>query len=286
MGLLNVDLRQIPPQTALTPVPEGWYKVRIVKSNIKTTAKGDGGYLELQHEVLEGQYQNRIIYWNLNLFNPSAQASEIAYKQLSSIGHCLGVFSLQDQNMPDQVVPQLHNQPYYIWVVIGQGNQGPLNNVRGCKDINGNDPGKGAGAAAPAPMQQPGSAWSPAPAPAAATYAPAGGGTAPGGWTPPAQPAPMAAPQGPSGQPWQPGTSTPPQPAWQPNPPPAQPQGQPPAQPTWQPPTSQQQPPQNQPPANSGWQQGAQPTQPAAQPAPPNQAWQQGGQPSNAPWQR
>lgn len=286
MGLINVNLRQIPPALTLTPVPDGWYKVRIVKSNIKTTAKGDGGYLELQHEVLEGAHQGRIIYWNLNLFNPSNTASEIAYKQLSAIGHCLGVYDLQDQNTPDAIVPQLHGQPYFIWVVVGQGNQGPINNVRGCKDINGNDPGKGAGGgAAPMPMQQP--QWGGAqPQP---SFAPGGGGTAPAGWTPqPANPAPTATPQGPGGGAWQPGTNTQPQPAWQPNqptgqpyqPPAAQPpqQQQPPAQ-QWTPPPAQQQ----QPPGNWG---GGQPTQQQPQQQPPNQGWQQGGAPSNAPWQR
>lgn len=285
MGLINVNLRQIPPAVALQPVPDGWYKVRIVKSNIKTTSKGDGGYLELQHEILEGQFQGRIVYYNLNLFNPSDKACEIAYKQLSAIGHCLGVFDLQDQQVPDMVVPQLHNQPYYIWVVIGQGQNGPLNNVRGVKDINGNEPGKqGGGAPAPTPMGQP--QWGAAPP----THAPGGGGTAPGGWSPPApqNPANTATPQNPGGGAWQPGTSTPPQPAWQPNtpgpayvPPPAQqPQGGQPQQ-TWTPPNQQQQPQQQQP----QWSGGA-PTNPAPQQQPPQQGWQQGGQPSNAPWQR
>lgn len=293
MGMLNFDARTVQPAVTLTPLPEGWYKVRIAKSNLKQTAKGDGGYLELQCEVLEGQYQGRILYWNLNLFNPSQQATEIAYKQLSAICHVIGVFGVQDQNIPDQVVPSMHNIPFMVWAVVGQGTQGPINNIRGCKDINGNDPGKqGQGPGQPMPMQQPPAFGGPSPQ-QGGWQAPGGqGGTAPAGWAPqPNQPATHAAPTGPGGQPWQAGQSQQPQANWQQ--PQGQPQGQPaPAwqqQPQGQPGGWQQQPP-NQPAQQPGQWSGGQPTQPQQQSAPPNQGWQQqppqGGQPAAAPWGR
>lgn len=219
MSLLNVDLRQIQPQTALTPVPDGWYKVIIRKSNLKETAKKDGGYLELQNEIIEGPHTGRIIYWNLNLFNNSQQAVDIAYKQLSAIGHCLGIYNVQDQNVPDAFVPMLHNSPYFIWVITPTGSN--LSNVKGCKDINGNDPGKqgqGGGMAQPGgmpagvPQGAPGGGQAGWVAPggqggtAAPGYAGPGGG-APGGFTAPGG-APYgapAAPVNPGAQPWQQG---------------------------------------------------------------------------------
>lgn len=298
--MLNVDLRQIQPSITLQPVPDGWYKVRIIKTNIKQTSKGDGGYLECQCEILEGAYQGRIVYWNLNLFNPSQQATEIAYKQLSAIGHCIGVYQVNAQQVTDATVPMFHNLPFLIWVIISQGNQGPINNVKGCKDIHGNDPGKQGGAPSPMPMQQP--------QPAAPM-----GATAPAGWSgaPAAQPAPQPAQwqqppqqQQPQPQQWQPGTNQPPPPntapAWQPNqqpnaapanpgggwttaPAPNQPAPQ--GQPAWQQQPQQQQPPQGQPAQQQQPTWGGQPTQqqqPAAQPT----QWTQQQPGQAAPWQR
>lgn len=296
MGMLNFDARTVAPQTSMLPVPEAWYKVRISKSNIKPTSKGDGGYLELQCEIIEGQHNGRILYWNLNIFNPSQQAVEIAYKTLSAVSHVTGVFQVNDQQVPDSTVPMLHNIPFYVYAVVGQGQQGPINNIRACKDINGNDPGK-QGQGAPMPQGLPGGGFQ---APSAPGGAPTGG-TAPGGWQ--GQQGQPAAPTGPGGQTWQPGTNTPPNPApaptqWQPNQPAPQPApqgwtGQPAGQP-------QQQPAQPAQPAPAGnWQQPGQPqqgqpqpqpwpqqqqTQPAPAPAPAGQ-WQQ-GQPAAAPWQR
>lgn len=297
--MLQFDARTVQPAVALTPVPEAWYKVVILKSNIKSTAKGDGGYLELQCNVIEGQYQGRTIYWNLNLFNPSQQAVEIAYKTLSAICHCVGQYQVADQNTPDNVVPMLHNVPLYIWVTIQKGEKGEMNNVRGCKDIHGNDPGKtGQGASMPGQGQGAPPAGFGGGAPQAPTWgapagAPAAGGTAPGNWQgQPAAAAPTgqwstAAPTGPGGQPWQAGTNTPPNAApapgqWgaQPGPAPgAAPQGQ------WGAPQQQpQQQPQGQPQQNAQPWPGQQPTQQAQQ-APANPQWQQGA-PSGAPWQR
>lgn len=283
MPMFDIDLRGIEPSVALAPVPDGWYKVRITKSNLKQTAKGDGGYLELIHEIIEGQYQGRNVYWNLNLFNPSQQAVEIAHKQLSAIGHCIGQYRVYDQQVPDNATPMFHNQPYMIWVVVAQGTQGPINNVKGCKDINGNDPGQQARGPA-APMTQPGG-----PAPAGTWPQPQGGapagGMAPGGWSGAA--APATAPQ-PGAWP-QPGGAAPGGPApggaptWQPNQAPAQqPQQQPGGWPAPQQPGGPA--PHGAPtgPAPGSW---PQPQQPQPGPAPGGApAWQQGGTPAVAPW--
>lgn len=282
MTMLNFDARTVAPQVTLEPIPQGWYKVVISKSNIKPTNKGDGGYLDLVCQVIDGQFTGRQVHWNLNLWNPSQQAVEIAYKQLSAICHVIGQFQVQSQNVDDTATPTLHNQPFCISVVVTQGEKGPINNIKGCKDVYGNDPGKTAGAGAGAggaPMvAQPG-------APPA--------GFPQGGFAPPGQP---AAPVGPGGQQWQPGTNTAPQPggfaqpaapaapapAWAANVVPMTP-GAPVAP----------QPPQQ--PVNQQWGTGPA-TQPAPPVAPPNQGWTQGGQPAapgapgapagGAPWQR
>lgn len=233
MGMLNFDARTVAPSVGLDPVPEGWYKTVISKSNIKATKDNESGYLELILSIIEGQYQGRILYWNLNLWNKSQQATEIAYKQLSAISHVTGVFQVNDQpNAQDNATPMLHNIPFMTHAIVKHGNSGPQNEIKGVKDLAGNDPGKqgqGGGPPMGQPVQQPAQ---PAQPPAQAWGQPQGQPAAPPAATAPAQPAwgggaPQTAAPGPAPGGWQPQG----QPA-QPAQPPAQPQGQP----SWQPP--------------------------------------------------
>lgn len=271
MGVLNFNARNVTPMVALDPVPENWYKVVIAKSNMKKTKDETGMMLALECSIIEGQYQGRVVYWNLNLFNASQQASEIAAKQLSAISHVTGVYDVADVGGPDNSTPMIHNIPFLAHIVVQPGNSGSMNNIRGVKDVNGNVPGK---AASGPPMQQT------------------------------AQPPMQQQPQGQPAQWQQPGS----QPTMQPGgyvPPQQQPQGQPGGQQSYAPPVAQGnwgppgqtqaqpgQQPQQQPQGQPGQQwQGGQQTQPSAAPQgqpqgqPP--AWQQPGQPpTNAPWQR
>lgn len=283
MGVLNFNARTVTPMVALDPVPENWYKVVIAKSNMKQTRDEKSMMLALECSIIEGQYQGRVVYWNLNLFNASQQASEIAAKQLSAISHVTGVYDVADVGGPDNSTPMIHNIPFLAHVVIGAGNSGPMNNIRAVKDVNGNLPGKGAGGPQmqqpgqpPMQQQQPGMQQQPQPG----QWQQPGSGPVmqPGGYTPPMQQQPQGQPGGqpsyapPQGQPQgQPGQ-------W------GQPGGQPQAQPGQQP----QQQPQGQP--GQQWQ-GGQQTQPSApvqgQPQGQPQTWQQPGQPpASAPWQR
>lgn len=176
---LNFDASTVAPSAALDPVPAGWYKVHITDSEAKPTGKGDGFYLELEMEVLDGSYAGRKIFDRLNLSNPNPVATEIAYKTLSAICHAVGVIQVADS-------AQLHNRPMQAKVALraaGPGADGKhyeaSNEVKGYKGI------EQAGQAAPP-------AFAPsAPPPAAAPAAP---------WTPPAAPAPAA--PAPAAPPW------------------------------------------------------------------------------------
>jgi len=191
------NARTVAPQVALDPVPEGWYKVVIDKSNVKPTRDGQNGMIELQCKIIEGQFQTRVLYYNLNLWHNNATTVEIAYKQLSAICHVVGQYDINapDNAPADNYLPMLHNVPFMVHAVVTQGERGPINNIRGLKDTMGNDPGKGGQAPQQTAQQFP------------------QGGTAPGAWQGGA-PAPRGAPRPPAGQ-W---TTAAPQPAGAPFP--------------------------------------------------------------------
>ena len=93
------------------PLPVGEYLATIVATEEKSTKAGDGSYLKLEFEILEGDYKGRKLWENLNLKNKSADAERIAKGQLSAICKAVGVLSPKDS-------VDLHNIPMLIRVGI------------------------------------------------------------------------------------------------------------------------------------------------------------------------
>lgn len=252
MVAFNFDGTQHEPNAGFTPVPAGWYNVAIEKSEMKSTAKGDGAMMVFTLNIIDGQYAGKKLFVRLNIQNPNQQAVDIAYGELSAISHAVGVIQWNETT-------QLHGIPFQVQAAVGKTDKGTeTNEVKAYKDAAGNEPGK-------APAQQGGAPAAFGGQPAQQQQPAFGGQAQPG----PAQgqPAFGGAPAG--QQPAQGG-----QPAFQPQ------QGQAPAQQ-----------PAQQPPAQGGapWG-GGQPTQPAQQSnagQQPAQQWQQpqGGAPAGgAPW--
>lgn len=177
MVALAFNAQQYQPQySAGGGLPPGRYKGIISDAEQKPTSKGDGGMLALTLKVIEGPLVGQTQIDNLNLWNKSAQAVEIANKQLSAYCHVTGQFVIAD-------TMQLFNKPFQF-EVRNQKTNPEYTEVCAVFDINGNEPGKaGAGpvvATAPQPAQPPPAQVAPASQPA---------------WSPPVQGAPVAQPQ-------------------------------------------------------------------------------------------
>lgn len=95
--------------TDFSAIPTGDYPAVIVDSDMKPTKKNDGDYLELVHEITEGEYKGRKVWANLNLHNSNATAVEIANRQFASIREATGVANPTDSQ-------QLHYKPVVIRV--------------------------------------------------------------------------------------------------------------------------------------------------------------------------
>lgn len=183
MATLNFDARTVAPDTGFDTVPAGWYNVLVDESELKPTKNGDGAYLNVRYNILDGQFAGRKLFSRINLKNANPVAQEIGFKQLSAIAHATGVLQVADSS-------QLHNIPIKVKVKIRKDKEGEYedqNEITTWKNINEQ---VGAVAGAPAigaptyqqqtPQQAPQN-WSPPPGaqPPAQNAAPA--------WTPPAQ---------------------------------------------------------------------------------------------------
>src|SRR4051794_17495519 len=101
---LNFDANDVPPNTKPDPVPNGWYKMAIIASEVKPTSTGKGKSLKLELQVLDGEYKGRKAYKQLNIVHESAEAQRIAQGELSAICHATGVLKLSNSS-------QLHHIP-------------------------------------------------------------------------------------------------------------------------------------------------------------------------------
>lgn len=83
---------------ASTPLPSGKYSMHISNMEVKANRDASTGHnLAIEYTVLDGEFKGRKFFENLNLWHTGSSAAvEIANKQLSSIGHAVGILSGND----------------------------------------------------------------------------------------------------------------------------------------------------------------------------------------------
>jgi len=126
MQFNGFDANQVDPNVVYEPLPAGWYKAVITTSEEKTTKAQTGSYLQLSLEVIDGPMQGRKLTDRLNLNNPNATASEIAYRTLSAICHAVGVMTPRSSQ-------DLHDKPLMVKVKVkpADGQYSASNEVAG-----------------------------------------------------------------------------------------------------------------------------------------------------------
>ena len=128
----NFNAESIKPNTSYEPIPAGWYQAIISSSEMKATRDGYGEYLSLTLQIIEGNYQNRLVFARLNLKNANDVAVDIAKKDLAAICRAVGVMS-------PQASEELHDKPLMIKVKVraAQGEYDASNDVAGYKAVEG-----------------------------------------------------------------------------------------------------------------------------------------------------
>ena len=69
--LHGFNAEDVEPAADFEPIPAGKYLAVITDSEMKPTKSGNGSYLELTFQVIEGEYKNRLLWARLNLDNPN-----------------------------------------------------------------------------------------------------------------------------------------------------------------------------------------------------------------------
>ena len=130
------------------PIPEGTYRVLVASAEEKPTANGNGQGLNVQYEVVEGQYKGRKLFHWINLRNQSKVAEEIGHKELARL--CLAT------NVPQpRSCAEFCGKLIQVTVKVGERNGEKRNEIKS--------------------IVLPQAATAPAPQPTAPTEAPAWG---------------------------------------------------------------------------------------------------------------
>lgn len=130
MDFNNFDATQEKPLNNFEALPNGWYTATIVASEEKPTSKGDGSYLNLTFEILEGDYKGRKVWDRLNLNNRNAQAVEIARGTLAAICLAVGVPTPKASH-------ELHNLAIRIKVTQREYNGSTQNEIKAYEAAGG-----------------------------------------------------------------------------------------------------------------------------------------------------
>lgn len=122
---LNFNANDVAPND-FGVIPPGDYEAVIVNSSMHQTKAGDGEYLKLELQIINGTYQNRKLFENLNLKNKNEQAVTIAKGTLSAICRAINVLTPRDSS-------ELHNKPMRITVGVRNENGEQRNHVKSYK---------------------------------------------------------------------------------------------------------------------------------------------------------
>lgn len=91
------DASGVKPMQAFDVLPAGWYPCEISDAFIVATkGKAGGTRANFEFTILAGDYKGRKIFAGLNVRNASAQAQEIAQRELSAICHAVNVINISD----------------------------------------------------------------------------------------------------------------------------------------------------------------------------------------------
>ena len=117
------------------PIPAGWYTAIISASEMKPTRDGYGEYLSLSFQIIEGEYQNRLIFARLNLKNQNETAVTIARQDLAAICRATGI-------MQPQSSQEFHDKPMMVKVKVRPAKDGyeASNDICGYKSYSDDAP--------------------------------------------------------------------------------------------------------------------------------------------------
>jgi hypothetical protein len=125
--------QELPASQDFSPIPEGWYKAKIVNAEIKATKAGNGQFIAIRYDILSPTHTGRVVFGNINIRNPNTKAEEIGRIALGQLMRSIGLSKLEDTD-------QLISAEVMIKVSINKSETyGDSNDVRAFKSLSNSE---------------------------------------------------------------------------------------------------------------------------------------------------
>lgn len=79
------EISKMPEPDSFAPIPAGTYQVKVETAEIMDTKAMDGKYLKIKHRIVGGQFDNRVIFNNINFRNRNPDAERIGAQRLGEL---------------------------------------------------------------------------------------------------------------------------------------------------------------------------------------------------------
>jgi hypothetical protein len=131
------------PSARFGPIPAGTYPGVVIESGMRPTKRGNGRYLEVTIEVIEGAYKGRRVWDRMTIEHPNRAAVQFAMGKLNALCRAVGVVRPGDSS-------EVHNIPLDVRIGLEKrSDTGEMANVvqayakRGDAASKGTDAAKG-----------------------------------------------------------------------------------------------------------------------------------------------
>lgn len=107
-------------------IPNGKYMLEITGSVPKATKAGDGEYITFTIKILEGEFEKRLIFKNVNIKNKSEKAQNFGLSTLRSMCEAIGL----QEKLKD--TGQMHGIPFIgdVYTAPATGGYSAKNDIR------------------------------------------------------------------------------------------------------------------------------------------------------------
>jgi hypothetical protein len=121
IGQFEIDVENEAQEAqSFDALPDGNYPAIATASELKDTKLGNGKYLAVTFEIIDGDFRCRKLWANLNIVNPSAQAEKIGRAELASLCKAIGVVNPKESE-------ELHDTP--VMLTVRKDKADPTRNV-------------------------------------------------------------------------------------------------------------------------------------------------------------
>ncbi len=103
-------------------IPSGQYAAEVIDSAKRPARSGDGDFLQLTFQVVEGEYRHRVVWVRLHVGSANETVSRMAKEELAAICCAAGIDRLKNSS-------ELHHKPVLITVGVRHRGGADISNI-------------------------------------------------------------------------------------------------------------------------------------------------------------